>query len=147
MWLHDSTLCALRPGPHLWRHMMAERGPVLVIDIGGTKLAAGVAEPGGRLITWAQVPTPEDTDAEQLWRTLEVLLLQVLKTAKVSDHGELSGVGCGCGGPMEWPSSAEHSGVAAVSAAGPAGRALRGFGFARRFGFAGRGRDSRAVAQ
>ena len=83
---------------------MAERGPVLVIDIGGTKLAAGVAEPGGRLVTWAQVPTPKDTDAEQLWRTLEGLLLQVLKTAKVSDHGELAGVGCGCGGPMEWPS-------------------------------------------
>ena len=83
---------------------MADRGPVLVIDIGGTKLAAGVAEPGGRLVTWAQVPTPEDTDAEQLWRTLEALLLQVLKTAKVPDDGELSGVGCGCGGPMEWPS-------------------------------------------
>ncbi len=83
---------------------MAERGPVLVIDIGGTKLAAGVAESGGRLMTWAQVPTPRDTDAEQLWLTLEALLLQVLKAAKVSDRGELSGIGCGCGGPMEWPS-------------------------------------------
>jgi glucokinase len=82
---------------------MTNRGPVLAIDIGGTKIAAGVAEPGGRLITWAQVPTPRDVDAEPLWRTLESLLYQVLKVAKVADVAELSGVGCGCGGPMEWP--------------------------------------------
>jgi len=82
---------------------MTRRGPVLVIDIGGTKLAAGVAESGGRLITWSQVPTPRDVDAEQLWRTLESLLLQVLTVAKVDDFNSLSGIGCGCGGPMEWP--------------------------------------------
>ncbi len=82
---------------------MAESGPVLVVDIGGTKMAAGVAEPSGRLISWNQVPTLRDVDAEQLWRTLESLLAQVLDAAKVSDEGELSGVGCGCGGPIEWP--------------------------------------------
>ena len=82
---------------------MAESGPVLVVDIGGTKMAAGVAEPTGRLISWNQVPTLRDVDAEQLWRTLESLLAQVLDAAKVSDEGELSGVGCGCGGPIEWP--------------------------------------------
>ena len=82
---------------------MAESGPVLAIDIGGTKMAAGVAEPGGRLITWTQVPTPHDVDGENLWRTLENLLLEVLKAAKVADPAELSGIGCGCGGPMEWP--------------------------------------------
>src|SRR5262249_35600998 len=76
-------------------------GPVLVADIGGTKIAAGVAEPGGRLITWTQVPTPRDVDAEQLWRTLEDLLLEVLEVAKVDDAAELSGLGCDCGGPME----------------------------------------------
>lgn len=82
---------------------MAESGPVLVADIGGTKIAAGVAEAGGRLITWTQLPTPRDVDAEQLWRRLEDVLLQVLDVAKVSDQGELSGLGCGCGGPMTWP--------------------------------------------
>jgi glucokinase len=82
---------------------MAEDGPVLVADIGGTKFAAGVAEPGGRLITWTQVPTPHDVDADYLWRTLETLLLQVLDTAKVDDLAELAGIGCGCGGPMQWP--------------------------------------------
>jgi predicted NBD/HSP70 family sugar kinase len=78
-------------------------GPVLAIDIGGTKMAAGVVEPGGRVITWNQVPTPHDLDAEPLWRALEDLLLQVLDAATVSDAASLSGIGCGCGGPMEWP--------------------------------------------
>lgn len=82
---------------------MADSGPVLAIDIGGTKMAAGVAEPGGRLITWSQVPTPHDVDGEHLWGTLEGLLLEVLRAAKVADPAELSGIGCGCGGPMEWP--------------------------------------------
>jgi glucokinase len=83
---------------------MTNRGPILAIDIGGTKLAAGVAEPGGRLITSAQVPTPPDADGENIWRALESLLVQVLKEAKIYDLGDLSGIGCGCGGPMEWPS-------------------------------------------
>jgi glucokinase len=82
---------------------MTEPGPVLAADIGGTKMAAGVAESGGRLITWAQVPTPRDVDADFMWRTLEELLLQVLNSAKVAELAELSGIGCGCGGPMEWP--------------------------------------------
>jgi glucokinase len=82
---------------------MAESGPVLVADIGGTKMAAGVAEPSGRLITWTQVPTPQDVDGEQLWRTLEALLGQVLDAARITDTSELSGMGCGCGGPIEWP--------------------------------------------
>ena len=78
-------------------------GPVLVIDIGGTKMAAGVAEPGGRLITWTQVPTAHDVDGEHLWRILEDLLLEVLEVAKIPGPEALSGIGCGCGGPMEWP--------------------------------------------
>ncbi len=108
---------------------MAESGPVLAVDIGGTKMAAGVTEPGGRLITWAQIPTLRDIDGEQLWRNLEDLVLGVLEDAKVSDPAELSGIGCGCGGPMEWPSgpglAAEHPGLAAVPAAGAAGRQVR----------------------
>lgn len=82
---------------------MAEQGPVLVADIGGTKLATGVVDPGGRLVTWTQVPTPHDADAGQLWRLLESLLLRALDVAKIADLGELSGVAAGCGGPMRWP--------------------------------------------
>jgi glucokinase len=66
-------------------------------------MAAGVSEPGGRLITWTQVPTPHDVDSEALWHTLESLLGQVLDAAGVDEPGVLAGIGCGCGGPMEWP--------------------------------------------
>jgi glucokinase len=82
---------------------MTEIGPVLAIDIGGTKMAAGVSEPGGRLVTWTQLPTPHDVDSEKLWSTLESLLSQVLATAGVDDTAVLAGLGCGCGGPIEWP--------------------------------------------
>ena len=82
---------------------MAGADPVLAIDIGGTKIAAGLVEPGGRLASWAQTETPGGLDAEQLWRTLDVLLTRVLTEEKVDPATGLAGVGVGCGGPMEWP--------------------------------------------
>jgi glucokinase len=80
---------------------VSEASPALGVDVGGTKLAAAVVEPGGRLITWAQVPTPRDLGSEQLWRTLDALLDRVLKEAGAGVR--LAGVGAGCGGPMKWP--------------------------------------------
>src|SRR5258705_3031203 len=74
----------------------------LAVDVGGTKLAAGVVDPGGRLVTWARTPTPAGLDAEQLWRTLDALFTDVLAKAGLAES-DLAGVGCGCGGPMEWP--------------------------------------------
>ena len=82
---------------------MEDPRPVLAVDVGGTKLAAGLVEPAGRVLSWTQVPTPVDLDAEQLWRTLDALLTDVLDSAGVRP-AELAGCGCGCGGPMEWPS-------------------------------------------
>jgi glucokinase len=82
---------------------VGDRSPALAVDVGGTKLAAAVVEPGGRLVTWAQVPTRRDLDAEQLWRTLETLIDQVLERAGVDLPAGLVGVGAGCGGPMQWP--------------------------------------------
>jgi glucokinase len=81
---------------------MAESRPVLAVDIGGTKLAAGLVEPAGRVLAWAQVPTPAGLDAEQLWRTLDALLTGVLTESGLTP-AELAGCGCGCGGPMDWP--------------------------------------------
>ena len=82
---------------------MAEREPALAIDVGGTKLAAAVVEPSGRLNNWTQVPNPRDLGSEQIWRTLNALVDQVLEEAKVCSPADLAGVGAGCGGPMEWP--------------------------------------------
>jgi glucokinase len=81
-----------------------ERGdPVLAIDIGGTKMAAGLVEPGGRLASWAQAETPRGLEAEQLWRTLDALCTRLLAEERVDARDGLAGVGCGCGGPLEWP--------------------------------------------
>ncbi|MGN6174924.1 MAG: ROK family protein [Streptosporangiaceae bacterium] len=82
---------------------MAAADPALAIDVGGTKFAAGLVEPGGRVISWAQTATPQELDAEQLWRTLDALLTRILTEADVDPATGLTGVGCGCGGPMEWP--------------------------------------------
>jgi glucokinase len=81
---------------------MEDPRPALAVDIGGTKLAVGLVEPAGRVLTWTQVPTPAGLDAEQLWRTLNALITDVLEGAGVGP-AELAGCGCGCGGPMEWP--------------------------------------------
>jgi glucokinase len=82
---------------------MSDSRPALAIDIGGTKLAAGLVESAGRVLTWAQVPTPTGLDAQHLWLTLDALITKVLDNAGVS-AADLAGCGCGCGGPMEWPS-------------------------------------------
>ncbi|CNF25347.1 ROK family protein [Mycobacterium tuberculosis] len=79
-------------------------GPVLAIDIGGTKLAAALVAPDGRVIARDRAPTPNEpgVDAEELWRALEALLGKV--TADAGDP-PLAGVGAGCGGPMTWPAA------------------------------------------
>jgi glucokinase len=82
---------------------MGPGDPVLAIDIGGTKIAAGVVEPGGRLASWAQAETPRGLEAEQLWRTLDALCTRLLAEERVDARDGLAGVGCGCGGPLEWP--------------------------------------------
>ncbi len=82
---------------------MESEDPVLAIDIGGTKIAAGVVEPGGRLASWAQTETPRGLEAEQLWRTLDVLCTNLLAEQRIAPHDGLAGVGCGCGGPLDWP--------------------------------------------
>jgi glucokinase len=82
---------------------MARRDPVLAIDVGGTKIAAGLVEPGGRLASWAQAETPRGLEAEQLWRTLDVLCTRLLAEEHIEPPDGLAGVGCGCGGPLDWP--------------------------------------------
>jgi glucokinase len=82
---------------------MARDDPVLAIDVGGTKMSAGLVEPGGRLASWAQAETPRGLEAGQLWRTLNVLCTRLLEEQGVNPGTGLAGVGCGCGGPMEWP--------------------------------------------
>jgi glucokinase len=65
----------------------------LAVDIGGTKLAAGVVDDEGRVVVRDRVPTPQ----RDVWPALERLILRVMAAAP----GDLVAVGAGCGGPMD----------------------------------------------
>ena len=67
---------------------------VLALDVGGTKLAAGVVDGDGRLIGRRQVATPAGTAAEGLFAVAAELV------DSVRDGATLVGCGVGCGGPM-----------------------------------------------
>lgn len=71
---------------------------VLAVDIGGTKLAAGVVTSSGSIISSARTPTPQIADPEAVYAAL----LQSVHTALDSAGGASApaAIGIGCGGPM-----------------------------------------------
>lgn len=68
---------------------------VLAVDVGGTKIAAGLVSPEGLLLARASAPTPKSTDAEKIFATLLGAVDEVAREA-----GALRAIGVGCGGPM-----------------------------------------------
>jgi glucokinase len=73
----------------------------LAIDIGGTKMAAGLVAPDGTLLARALQPTPASAgpdDAELLWDALAGVVRGV--SAQVGPKDRLVVCGTGCGGPM-----------------------------------------------
>ncbi len=89
---------------------------VLAVDIGGTKLAAGLVDTGGALVARASVPTRPSAEvvaggsaaqgAELLFGDLAELVGQVSRAS--AGRGRLLACGAGCGGPMS-PGGAEVS--------------------------------------
>ncbi|HVX22935.1 MAG TPA: ROK family protein [Acidimicrobiales bacterium] len=71
----------------------------LAVDIGGTKMAAGLVDRDGRLQSTAVVPTPPGADAAALWAALSGLVGGVLHRAPGTGAPVVCGVGCG--GPMD----------------------------------------------
>ena len=76
---------------------------VLALDVGGTKLAAGVVDDAGRMLGRGRVPSPTGTDAELLYEALLACAAAALRGADVIP-GDLDGVGVAAAGPMVWPS-------------------------------------------
>ena len=66
----------------------------LAVDIGGTKLAAGLVDEDGALHAQRRIPTPEGGDPEALFAALAGLVDQV------ADRARPQACGVGCGGPM-----------------------------------------------
>ncbi len=72
---------------------------VLAVDIGGTKLAAGVVDDSGTLTGATSVPTA-GADGEHLFANLVALIDGVLAAAVHPGQPPLVALGVGCGGPM-----------------------------------------------
>jgi len=68
----------------------------LAIDVGGTKIAAGLVDANGRLVHSARQPTP-DGDAEQVWAVVDALVADALAEAGRT----VRGVGIGSAGPID----------------------------------------------
>ena len=66
----------------------------LAVDIGGTKLAAGLVTPEGDLVASATSATPGGDDAEALFSRVLALC------DAVGGDGDIAVCGVGCGGPM-----------------------------------------------
>jgi len=81
----------------------------LAVDVGGTKLAAGLVSPSGSLQRARRVPTPDTSDPETLFGVLADLVDGVLgrgAPAGGADHDDAAratvvACGVGCGGPMD----------------------------------------------
>ncbi len=72
-------------------------GPVvLAVDIGGTKMAAGIVDADGAILTQARTATPRSDDPEDVFGALASVVGTVLETGPAP-----RGCGVGCGGPME----------------------------------------------
>jgi glucokinase len=75
----------------------------LCLDIGGTKIAAGLADPAARadptrtLVYNATCPTPSGGDVEQVWDALAAMIADALRAA----GGAVSAVGIASAGPVD----------------------------------------------
>jgi glucokinase len=67
---------------------------VIAVDVGGTKLAAGIVRHDGTLRSRVSAPTRLDLDGDALFATLAALIDQL-------DASGATAVGVGCGGPMD----------------------------------------------
>lgn len=67
----------------------------LALDIGGTKIAAGLVDNDGQLVSARTEPTPRSSDPEAVWAVVASL---------ISSHRDVTGVGIASAGPVDLPS-------------------------------------------
>jgi glucokinase len=79
------------------RSAPARRSPVLALDIGGTKIAAGLVDPNGQLLHSNRQPTPRSGDPDEVWAAAERTIADALAAA----GGEVTGVGISSAGPID----------------------------------------------
>ncbi len=69
----------------------------LCLDIGGTKIAAGLVDAGGLLVHTAVRPTPAESGAEQVWAVVAALIADALRAA----DAPIAAVGIASAGPID----------------------------------------------
>ena len=69
----------------------------LCLDIGGTKIAAGLADPGGALVHTTIRPTPPGAAAEEVWEEVAATIADALRLA----DGVVTAVGIASAGPID----------------------------------------------
>ena len=72
---------------------------ILALDVGGTKLAAGLVTPDGTVVAHDRIATPQAADGEVLWDAVVALVDRLL----AGTGSSYAAIGIGCGGPMRWP--------------------------------------------
>lgn len=78
---------------------MPAHDPSLVLDIGGTKIAAGLVGATGKLLYETRQPTPHTDDPEQVWAAAQRTITDVLAAV----DGPVRGVGISSAGPIHLP--------------------------------------------
>lgn len=91
----------------------------LALDIGGTKIAAGIVDTKGQLLHKNRQPTPRDADPDEVWAAAERTIADALAAA----GGAVAGVGISSAGPIHLPDGT----ISPVNIA-----AWRGFGVVER---------------
>jgi len=69
----------------------------LTLDIGGTKIAAGLVDPSGALVHVATRPTPKDQGEEQIWFVIQRMIVDAMQAA----GGAIRAVGIASAGPID----------------------------------------------
>ncbi len=71
---------------------------VLAVDIGGTKMEAGIVDGSGDILIRERIATPSSEDPEQVFDALRRVVIEMLDRSPVLP----AACGVGCGGPMEF---------------------------------------------
>ena len=71
----------------------------LALDIGGTKIAAGIVDANGQVLHQNRQPTPHSDDPDQVWAAAERTIAEAL----AAGGGPVIGVGISSAGPIHLP--------------------------------------------
>ena len=70
---------------------------ILALDVGGTKIAAGLVDRDGNLVHNSRRPTPDAGTAETVWTVVDGLITEAVTVAR----GMIRGVGIASAGPVD----------------------------------------------